>query len=67
MSHFIYFFAECHYAECHCAACSYAKCRYAECRYAECCGAHCGAIKASFDVNWGKEEKYYNEHHLERL
>ncbi len=34
VSHFIYYFAECHYAECH-----YAECRNAECRYAECRGA----------------------------
>ncbi len=29
MSHFIYYYAECHYAGC----------RYTECRYSECCYA----------------------------
>jgi hypothetical protein len=41
VSHFIYYYAECHYAECHYAECHYAECHYAECHYAECHYALC--------------------------
>ncbi len=53
VSHFIHYYAECHYteyrySECHYAECRYseshyAECRYAECHYAECLGTHCCA------------------------
>ncbi len=58
MSHFIYYYAECHFAECRYAECCYAECRYAECRYAECRYAECrdaecrGAVRR-LPLEWG--------------
>ncbi len=39
MSHFIFYYVECHYAECRYDECRYDEGRYAECRFAECRGA----------------------------
>ncbi len=41
MSHFVYYYLECHCVECHYAECHYAECHYAECHYAECHYAEC--------------------------
>ncbi len=45
VSHFSYYYAECHYAECHYAECHNAECHYAECHYAKRHYAECRGTK----------------------
>ncbi len=57
VSHFIYYFSECHYAECRYAECHYAEYHYAVYRCAECYGAKFDRKTFLFAVALAKEAK----------
>ncbi len=65
VSHFIYYYADCHYGECRYGECRYAECRYAECLYAECRYAECRYTECLYAECRYAECRYTECHYAE--